>query len=460
VAGAARPRRRHPRALAAPAAGSPFQAPALALARLRGVEADPAFVLRATLGVFPLPEVCDPDAANEVCRQLNASVFLPFTVPAPGALAFLVEVRDRAGAACFAQKLEQDTAVADLRMARPVARIPGAELADGSYELRVRALVDGAPPRPADPELRVRFAVLRGYQARAERALGTARDLAPQLPQRDRSLLEGLAAEVRRAYLGEAFDVASDAVGDLVRLEAALENLRQDRHPLHGLRGELAGAVPGAAAPLACVLRPAGGRSLAEPGPARPLVVIAGASPAYDLEATRPAAPATRGPRWLAAELGGFAAGRDWDLAFLESPGGGRNYAEDLRRAIPALRELCGTRDRPVVLVCDRESASIAGLQLAGLRGSIAGLVLVGAGAIPAPVLDGLGDLPVRLGLLHGCRSSDGLQRVLDYVARAQAEQRWRGDVRAFGGPAPAWPYGLPAFAPAIEAFVAQLAGP
>ena len=434
--------------------GVPFAPPAKALAMLRGVPADAAFVLRATIGVYLLPEVCDPQAANEVCRQLNASVFLPFSVASPGKLSFHVQVRDRAGAVAFEATLIDDTAIDDLRMARPAARVPGAELADGAYQLIVRTFVDGVPPGERDPVLRLPFHVLRGYQARSEAAMKRAGELAAGLPPLQRALLTGLAAEVSRAYLGEAFDTVSDAVVDLQRLEAGIGNVTEEKHVLHGFVGDVATALPLRDGQIACVLRLGADRNPAMSTVPLPLVVFASGAPAYDTLATRPTAPATRGPRWAASDLPAFGAGKEWNVAFLESPGGGRNYALELGEALAALRGLWRMRDQPLVLVCEREAAAIAGLRTATLREHCSALVLVGGGALPGPAIDQLGKWPVRVGPVHGHASSDGLLRALDYVELKKREPGWQGDFERLGAELPAWPFGLPAFAAPIAAFV------
>jgi hypothetical protein len=443
--------------------GSPFAGPAQALALLRGVPADPAFVLRATVSAYVLPEVVDPVGANAACQNLNATVFLPFTPAEAGKLAFDVEVVDAVGAVRSAVALTERTSLGDLRMARPAAQVACGDLADGRYELVVRTLVDGAQPRPQDPALRVPFFVLRGYQARSEAALGKVAALGPQLQPLPRALLEGLAAEVSRVYLGEAFDVASDAVVDLQRLETALENLREGHHVLRGLVGDVATALPGSGGSLACVLRLERDRQPAdqgkEPARTRPLCVFASGCPSYDIAASRPASPTSRGPRWIASELAAFGRGRDWDVVFLDSPGNGRNYAEDLRQALTSLRALYGLGEAPLVLVCDREAASVVGMQVGSLQPLLDGLVLVGGGGMPGPALDRLGELPVRIATLQGHPSSEGLRRALAYVESCRQQDRWRGDFASFGDAAVAWPFGLPTFAPAIADFVASIAG-
>ncbi len=444
--------------LTARSAGNPFAAPTKALALLRGVEADPAFELRALVSAYLLPEVSDPEAKNETCRSLHVTLFLPFPTACPGTLSFAVEVRDRSGAVRFATTIVRDTSLDDLRSARPVAEVPCAELADGTYDVIVRTRIDGAEPRPQDPVVRLPFHVLRGYQERAETALGRVRDLAPQLPPLSRALLQGFAAEVQRAYTGEAFDVVSDAVADLQRLEAALANQALDRHLLAGLGGVLPTALPGSTAGLQCALRLAEGWS-PEAGMQHPLVVFVGGSPAYDLEATRPSAPATRGPRWLANELAAFAKRRPWHVACLESPGAGRDFAAELPKVVRALRELLGTGEQPVVLVCEREAAAIVGLQFVGMDLPVQGLVLLGAGGMTTATIERLDALPVRVGFLAGYSSGEALRRSLDYATSGPAAGRAPRDFAALSVPveAPPWPFGSSAYAAAIEAFVAGL---
>lgn len=444
--------------LAEPDGGVPFRPAARALAALREAEADDAFVLRATLGAFLLPEVVDPVAENEVCRQLNASLYLPFTVPQPGAIDFAVSVRDRAGATVFESTIVEDTDVTDLRRARAVAKVPCDELPDGTYELEVRTRVDGAGPRPTDQVLRLTFHVLRGYQARSEAAMRATRDVHEGLEPLPRGLLLGLAAEVSRAYQGEAFHGQSEAILDLHRVETALANVEQGEHVLKGLTGDVPVMLPTGSRPLASVVRLRSDLHPATGPMPRPLVVFAGGLPCYDTGATRPSEPSTRGPRSTASALGRFGRNEPWQVAFLESPGNGRDYAATLPAAIGHLRELFATGERPVILVCEREAAAVAGFAVGKLRPVIDGLVLVGAGAMTAPMIDGLGDLPVRVAPLHGYPGSIGIERVLDYVAQQTAAGEWRGDLERLVTSAQPWPFGLRATAGQIAAFVRELA--
>lgn len=447
--------------LAAPALGLPFQAEAKALAALRGVPADPAFVLRCALGVFPLPEVVDPEAKNELCRALNASVFLPVTVADPGSMVFDLAVRDTAGAERWRGTLTQDTTVPDLRMARPSAQVPAGDFADGNYELQVVARIDGAGPRGSDPALRVRFQVLRGYQARAEAAMAAAKQREPELPPLQQALLQGLRTEVERAYYGEAYDGTATGVQDLERLERGLANLAVDRHVLTGCEGLVATMVPGDAGPLRAVLRLSPERRPAALRPAvtapRPLVVFAGGSPAYDLDGMRPAAPRTRSPRWLAQTMAEFGAQLGIDVAWLESTGHGRNHARELAAALASLRELLDARAAPLLLVAEREAAAVVGLHSELFAAELAGLVLVGGGGMPLPALERYAQVPIRLGRLVGSRGDEAQVRLVEHAARLRSAGQPGPDLQWLTELAAPWPFAMETLAAPIAAFVDEV---
>lgn len=438
--------------LAEPDRGLPVVPVARALAHLRGVEADAAFVLRAAIAVFPLPEVVDPVASSEECRGANLTVYLPFTLPSPGKLSFVAELR-RVGAATdevlWGAVITSDTGVEDLRMARPRVRAERDEWQDGEYEMRLRTRIDGAEPRATDPVLTWTCHVLHGYQARAEQAFAAARQMRPPLTPRLGALLDGFVAPVLRSYSGEAVEGRSDAVRELERLEAVVANLTAGNDPLAGLDGDLLTALPVAGqAALPCVLR------RANVAGSRPLVVFAPGVPTYDARTWRPTAPATRGARWLAEELRGFGQDRGWHAAFLDSPGG-RDYAVALKDALVALRELLPVGDRPVVLVAEREAAAVAALLVPELRGQLAGLVLVGSGGLGASQLAALGDLPVRYVLPPGLVASDGLRRSLELVKDHAQPGAAPLDLARFDI-APPWPFAVPMAAASIAAFVAE----
>lgn len=418
--------------LAAPDDGVPFRPPAQSLAMLRGVPCDAAFLFRATVGAFVLPEIVDPESDRPDCRDCNVSVFLPFPVPPAGEASFVVTALDRAGNEVFRTVLNQDTAIADLRMARPVAKVKTDGLPDGTYRVVVATQLGDQPPRQHDVVLQHDFHVQRGYQRRAEAAMAAARDRDAMLPPLHRALLRGLAAQVARAYAGEAFDGRSDAPMDLQRLEQALQNLAEERSPLHGLSGAVPTALPAGGGELGCVLRlpvAVEAPAVADPaqvGPAaslerRPLVVFASGAPSLDPLARRPSAPVARSARWLAAELAGFDPGGRYHVAFLDSAGGGGNYAEQLRDALAALRELLPVAGDKAVLVLDREAAMAATFRAQWLGEAAAGVVLIGAGAFQTVDLPRLQAMRLLLCPLAAHPSSQGLLRLRELLRDPKA---------------------------------------
>lgn len=443
------------RSLAEPDGGMPWARIAQASAILRGVEADDVYLLRTAMSVFVLPEVADPEGRNETCRVTNVSAFLPCVVPLPDELAIDLELRDAAGKVVWQDRLAGELSIEDLRMGRPVARVPAGELADGSYEITVRTVVDGKAPGPKDPVLRWPLHVLRGYQARCEQALLAARAVGEKLDELPRSLLTGCAARVTNAYFGEAFEGTSRAIADLERLELALRNVEAEKHVLTGMRGDV--PVKFADGGLACVVRLPTLFGADAERVSKPLVVFAAASPCFDMATHRPTAPSTRGPAWLAMELSDFGHRTGCDVAFVDSPGEGRDYGPHLVRAVQGIKTVLGTGDRPVVLVCDREAASVAALHAAVLREHPAGLVLVGSGGMTGNTIDALGSMAVRLVPTLGHPGAEALRRSLEYAQRRSTAGSGSGSFARLVEHEPAWPFAVPLLAAEIETFAAEV---
>lgn len=431
--------------------GVPFRPVADALAYLRGVEADAAFQLRCALGLFVLPEVVDPDGSQPACRSANFSVHLPFSLPAAGAMAFEVTVRDGDGEVVFEQLRTEKVSISDVRLAQVEVAVPGRGFEDGAYEVTLRTLLDGEGPRATDPTLRWRFHVLRGYQRRAELAMAKAAEVRAELSVLPKALLDGFATRVARAYGGEAFAVESDAVQELLRLERCLENLAASRAPLLGIDGAVPTALPGGDLVQACVLRANDARTL------RPTVAFASGAPSYGVGSRRPAAPRVRDARWLLRELGDFGRAEGWNLAVFDSPGGGRPYAASLLASLQALAGALPSSDLKPLLVCDREAAAVVGLQAAKFRPWISGLVLVGGGAMPAPVLERLHGLPVRFVSLSAYPASRSIERLLEYVEGGQAGRLEGLDFGMLHRRQSPWPYGPASSLGELRAFAREL---
>lgn len=443
------------RLLAKPDGGVPFAPIAAALAHLRGAVADDAFLLRTTMTAFVLPEVCDPEAANTACRDLHVSPFLPCTVPFPAGVRFELEVRTADGRSVWRGDITEATGERDVRMARPTIAVPGAQLADGAYDLVVRTVVGDAAPRAHDPVVQWRVHVLRGYQRRAEAAQAAA---AARAGGADDDVVAAVvraqAERVRAAFIGQPFVGRSDGVAELVALEQALAVDAKDGARLLAAGVDVPVAVPvGQAMPLPAVVRRAAGD-----GP-RPLVVVVAGSPTYDGQIDRPMLPATRDPLWAARELSLVGGDDRWHMAFLASPGGGRDFTAALTAALPWLVRHLGARADRVALVAEREAATVAGLALKRLRAYVHTAVFVGGGAMMGPTIDACGDMAIGYVRLAG-RDDEGVQRTIDYAA-AQAAKAGRAPQLTWLPTAPApWPFGLAHAQAPIAAFLrAALAG-
>ncbi|MFK7742502.1 MAG: hypothetical protein AB8H80_19470, partial [Planctomycetota bacterium] len=368
--------------------GIPFVPVAKALAHLRGCTYDAAYRTRAMVSTFVLPEVVDRDATVATCRNANFSIMLPYTAPVPGEMSFAIEVRNAAGDSVYSHIVERKTSLGEVRLGQAQASMSCLDMPSGRYEVEIRTLLDGEAPSATDPVVRWTFHVLHGYQARADAALALAQTLRDGLDPITRAIVDGCGSRVSRAYTGEAFAVASDAVADLERFEACLDNLSQERPVLAGMTGDIALALPvDDAVVQPCIVRRAAGE-----GP-HPAVVFAAGAPCYDFGSRRPTSPQTREGDWLLAKLaavasagqpggeerGGFDfGGGKWHLVSCDSPGGGRKYAQTLLAALQALPKVLALGAGKPLLVCDREAAAVVALHLQRFRRHVAGVVLVG----------------------------------------------------------------------------------
>jgi hypothetical protein len=444
--------------------GIPFRGPAAALAKLRSVECDDAFLYRAMVSAFVLPEVADPDGSKTDCRDVAVSVFLPYTIPEPGAVTFAVQLVDAAGKERFAAVIDRDTGMADVRMGRASATLPCRDLPDGTYEVRVQARFADRGPRPGDPTLRTTVLVQRGWQARAENALAKAGTVAAELAEPPKSLLLGCAAEVQRAYTGQPWAVAPSAVDDLTRLEAVLDNLANKRPLLAGLSGPFTGMLLVGNAGQGTAARSPEARqeqrlgvSLNLPADAapRPWLIVAAGAPTYDAACLRrPAAPTSRHSLWTLADAAGLPP-RCLVVA-LESPGNGVNYGQALERVIAAVPQIAAVAGKPL-LIGEREAALAACFQLPALAAQLRGLVLVAGGAMSPQALPNLGGLPVLALPLAGHQGSDGLRLLRDLAAGKHGTLQVDAKLRVAKDSGLPWPMALRLAVPQMAGFVADL---
>lgn len=438
-------------------AGVPFRPVARALAYLRGVPCDEAFLLRATLGIYLLPEVVDPVGDHESCRDANITLALPFALPLPEDLDFVVEVRDATGAVVNRGEIVDEVPLADLRMGQKSMAVPCAELPDGRYEVRLTLRIGGKAAVATDPDVRWSFYVQRGFQTHATAAMQRAQQAVAAAAGTTRGVLAGFSRQVARAFAGEPFDGGSRALDELARLDAVLDNHAQGKPLLDGMGGDVALAMPAddgrATGGLGCVLR----LPRQDAAPNAPLVVVVAGAPAYDVRGRRPTSPVSRGPAWTAVEMAALGGDGAWPVAFLESPGGDGNFLADLRAALRALPALLGGAERPLVLVCEREAASVVSLQAGNLGVVPSALVCVGGGAMPGAFLQRLGATRLRYQAVVGHPATDSLANTVAY-ARESADDRGRIDCDWLDERPLPWSSALTGAVPAIERLVREIA--
>lgn len=396
-------------------AGVPFRPVLRALARLAGREADAAWMARGSLGAFALPEVVDPEGANPFCRDLHVTLYLPYKLPGLGeddvTLGVSVWTEGEDPREVWSGAVDEAVGVGDLLRYQGRVTVPCGELDDGAYRARVRATVAGVAPGPRDPQLELRFDVLRGFQARAEAVLESVGEgLDPG--SRAHDVWAGFAMPVSRAYFGREGAPLYRPVADLKRVEDALAARDAGEEPVLTGTGWVTVGVPGGAERAAGVPPIQLRLRLPAAGQGTPVLLLPGA-PTYASTGRRPGGPRTTDPAWIAGLVDGVE-GLTGPVAVLESSGRTGSAVQDLEAALEYLRGVWG--ERRVALVAEREAAVVASLAVAKVRDRLAALVLIGAGSV---FRDRLGDfvgLPVRMIPEHGtpaARNLGGTRRLL-----------------------------------------------
>jgi len=420
-----------------PDLGLPFRNVARALALLSDREFDDTWLFRSMVCAFVLPEVVDPGSSREDCRSLNVSVFLPARVQPSGAPSFRVVVRDTGGKVVHETPDAVPCSLDDLRLAQCPLSVPCNDLPDGEYSIEVVTEVAGAKSREGDPRLFHRFAVLRGYQQRAETAAAAAVRLASQATSLGDCSLLAVAAEVNRAYSGEAPN--GDAAGreDLLLLERMLARQENGEDPLAGELGDqLVGLPSGTKRVLPAVLRrPATGN------PTR-LAVVVGGSPYFRADGARPGAPASTSPRWMARACRDFRP-EAAAVLFVESPGAVPMWTEALGKALEAAQRALGVEPAHTTLVVERDAAVAACFDLVSLLPRIQSLQLVNGGVLSRNALESLSGREVVVHVPRGLLGR-GLAHTRDVAAGRQGPIQLGGRFVSRSMDVDPWQFALP----------------
>lgn len=367
------------------ASGEPITPLANALAKVRGVEADPLFRLRVAMQCLATPEVPDahaPDSESGVPHfpDVHITMHLPYRIDVPGAVEFALQILDREGQVVWRGKIEQRTELSDLLQFRATTRAPLQELPDGTYRVVAETWVNGEPPRERDSVSSAVFHVRRGFPdfvAGLEERRAALKELAPHSDV----ALKGAMARLVRVFQGEPVDGVSRVPDDIARAEQMLANAEAGRPVMDGLSGWHSVAVTtGEAEAGRVVLRRAAPTEEAAPAP--PLVLVVPGVPTWSPQWDRPMSPRSTAPEWTADLLrsAGFDDERRAHVAVLESPGHYKSAAGAIARAVAELRELLGDVG-DVVLVGERESAVAACMAVSRDQGLAQRIVLV-SGAV------------------------------------------------------------------------------
>jgi hypothetical protein len=410
-------RARIQRELEGEAKGNPFVPIARALAAARGVECDAAFLFRTAIHCFALPEVVDPVEFKE----LAVTMHMPFGVPVPGGVRFdIVGQEGGPGTPAPLAVIEQDTGQDDLERFRAVAKIP-VERLGRPVTVRAISTIDGAPQRDADPAADAPVRVIPGYSARAKSLSAERRSLEGKAAADDLAVLDGALSAVERVWTGEPRGGLFDARTDLEACERMLANVVERRPILfgvgasqrhHGVPAFTIGLAAGEGRSWTCTLD---GRAC-ERTP-RCLVVVVPGTPTWPTHLGAPSSPEATPPGFVwsqldAAELPQALAGRAAAVVVLESPGRVQLPAENLPHACAALRRLLGAADAPLVLLAERDGATVVSSALERAPGFAQAVVLVEGGSFqPATIRQTVAELPILGIVREGKDTGENLRR-------------------------------------------------
>lgn len=400
-------------ALESDSAGNPFLPTARALAIVRGVACDPEFVFRTAVHCFALPEILDP----EEFQELSVTMHLPYSVPVPAGVRFLLNGTDASGKPRALARIESATGQEDLERFRAVATIPVAELGGVQRVEAKVAIGERGGVREADPVPGAPVQVVVGFKKRVEALRAARAGLAASATPRDLALLDGTLSAVERVWSGEPRTGACDPLAELTLAEHVVGNLAAGRAALAGVAR---GAPTAGLTRLTLGLR-------AEEGvpwtaavelregeqPARSLVVVLPGPPFWPTSLGGPSSPQATPPGLVLDQVLALGADRfaDSQVVVLESPGKLANPASALPKVCAELRAVLGLGDQPLLLVAEREGATVTTLALARAPRFVDAVILVEGGSFQPDDFERIRDLAVLGVAAKGRVASENLRR-------------------------------------------------
>ncbi len=441
---------------------------ARAMAVAKGVEADAPYRFRAGLQVLAMPEV----VSKEGFKHLAVTIYAPHTgltgdLPMPEVIKFALRVTDAKGKEIWRGGIDKVDDIRALREFRVVCKVPTAALPDGAYRVHVDTILDGQPARPRDLDLSTAFSVLDGYKARGGffrlgAAAGGVVKVVEKLAPIPQAILRGAAEHASRAWFGMPGVDPAGSVVALQRAETILANLGADKPALNGLQGYVDIALPATGRDLVFVTPRLPPDGLPKPGSdawvalaKRPLLLVIGRGPTWDLEARRPSHPPSALPGYLAAVLEAVrfdAAGR-FQVVVVESPG--RVATQGFAAMLDALGTLLPCDPRRLVLVGEGHGTAVAADLALRRPAAVAGLVLLGnSGGLATPQLRKLRKAEILALGYHGdSAGAQSIQLLNTYAANADHKTGLETDLQV----ALPWSIALPLSARRIEAFARRV---
>ena len=257
-------------------------------------------------------------------------------------------------------------------------------------------------------------------------------------------------------------------MGDLLRAERVLAAAKKGEPCLLGERGYFETAMPVAGDENALVsvsmrlpaagLPSAGSDAFAELAK-RPLVLMCSRPPSNDHLQSRPSAPRSTPPTFLAASLEavGFDAAAAFQVVVVESPGRVKLSAKVLGGLVRDLARLLPFDPERVVIVGDGHGAySAADFALEHHGDVVKGIVLVNSsGGLATPQIRKMQGLPILGVPGHRVLAGESLRLLLRYSEQADQVEA----LRMLGHRKWPWCFAVPLAARYIESFVARVSG-
>lgn len=408
--------------LTSDSAGNPLLPLARALARVRGVEPDAAFLYRACVQCIATPEVIDLDRF----KQVTLTMHTPYRPPAGTAAGFAWRVEGGPESRALGGRSTPKNGAVDLLRYRTTVDAELSGWPAGAYRASVETEVEtgegGAEQRSTDPVATAEFEVVPGFPQRVLGLQQVVDDIRGRMDAATMLVVNAALARVQRAYIGEPRRGRTPASEDLREAEAIVRNVAEGRPALDGREGWVTIGVPSGEdeAVMVSVRLPA-----SETETPRPLLLFVPGAPAWDHRWSRPTSPKSTSPHWLRDVLQdhGLDPEHRWLVAVMESPGRVRMPENAVAAVVSWLRERFEA-SAETVLVGEREGAAAVTRALSRDAGLATGIALVCGGSLDAAAASRLSEAHVLASPGRDHPGNVNLERAVRLLGEAGAKVR------------------------------------